>query len=245
MSSFAGTWSVEALAGLDEPIRQEDGVDSGDDGTGQAGHELLPLQAALDVLGRVVRPRDQVLRAHEPDPPVDDDELAVVAQVGALVLALEGLHGQHPRPLHADAIELRERLLAAGDLRRGQVIGEQAHRDTASDRPLHRGEEAARGVIPRHDEELHVHERLSPCRSPRPSRRSTPGSRRAGSPDCRTTAGMPVSFSFCCTTRWNQRGQVTSIVSRPSSRTFSRMISSIRACSSRRFFGSLKVPISR
>jgi hypothetical protein len=27
---------------------------------------------------------------------------------------------------------------------------------------------------------------------------------------------MPVSFSFCCTTRWNQRGHESSIVSRRS-----------------------------
>ena len=69
------------------------------------------LQAALDVLRRVVVRVDEVLRTHERDAAVDDDDLAVVAQVGALVLALERHDRQHPRPLHADAVELGERLL--------------------------------------------------------------------------------------------------------------------------------------
>ena len=105
----------------------------------EPGHELLPLQPALDVLLRVVAAVDEVLRPDEADPAVDDDELAVVAQVGPLVLALERLHRQHPAPLHADAVELGEGLLACRETRSDAMWSASSRTDDAAlHRPLHR-----------------------------------------------------------------------------------------------------------
>ena len=56
---------------------------------------------------------------------------------------------------------------------------------------------------------------------------------------------MPVSASFCSTTRWNQRGSARSGFAKSVSATRSRMRASMRACSSIRDFGSLMLPITR
>ena len=150
----------EQHSSLTQPVGEEDRVDGRDDRPLDPGDQFLPLQSALDVLRRVVAAVDQVLRAHESDTAVDHDELAVIAQVGPLVLALEGHDRQHPAPLHADAIELGEGLGTLRHLLRGDVVGEQAHGDATLHGVLHGGEEAAGRVVHGDDEELDVHESL-------------------------------------------------------------------------------------
>ena len=114
--------------------------------------------AATVVLLRVVGAVDEILRPDESDGAVDDQQLAVIAQVGALVLALQRLHGQHPGPLHAHPVELGQHVLGAGKLARRDVVGQQAHCDATLDRVLHGLEETARGVVEGGDVELDVHE---------------------------------------------------------------------------------------
>ena len=63
----------------------------------------MPVQAFLDVLLLVVVVGDQVLRAGEADHAVDDDQLAVVAQVRPPPVPLERLQRQHRQVLRAHA----------------------------------------------------------------------------------------------------------------------------------------------
>ena len=76
-------------------------------GPSKRAHVVLPLQAAPDVLRLLVARVDHVLRAGERDLAVDDEQLAVVAQVGALELALERLHRQHQVPLRRPSASSR------------------------------------------------------------------------------------------------------------------------------------------
>ena len=55
--------------------------------------------------GLVVARLDQVLRSHEGHPAVDDQDLAVVAQVGTLELTLERPDREHRSPVDAGAVQ--------------------------------------------------------------------------------------------------------------------------------------------
>ena len=132
------------LVGLRVPVREEHRVDARDDRSGRSGHEFLPLESALQVLLGVVAPVDEVLRARVADATVDHDELAVVAQVGALELALQRLDGEHEAPLRADPVELGVGRLVRRRAPGGDVVEEHAHDHAPLHGALHRREEARR-----------------------------------------------------------------------------------------------------
>ncbi len=91
-------FAQQQFVGLAVPVGDEERVDARDDGPLEAHHEVLPVQAAPAVAPLVVAGVDDVLRAGESDLAVDDEQLAVVAQVGALELAPQRLHRQHEVP---------------------------------------------------------------------------------------------------------------------------------------------------
>jgi hypothetical protein len=115
------------------------------------------VQSPTDVRAQVVRRVDEVLRPGERDQAVHDQQLAVVAQVGALPLALERLHRQHRRPQHADPREAPLHLAVALGAPAGDVVEEHAHHDPASRGILEGLEERLGRRIQREDVELDVH----------------------------------------------------------------------------------------
>ena len=150
----------DVLTGLGEPVRREHHVELTYDGPGDPRHQLDPLAAGLVVLRFVVAGFGQVLGAHETDPAVDDQDLAVVAQVGAAHLSLERRDGQHRGPADLGGPQPLGELLVARDATRPEVVEQEAHVDATLARPHHRLEEARRGVVPGRDVELHVDEVL-------------------------------------------------------------------------------------
>ncbi len=124
-------------------------------------HELFPLESALEVRLLVVAAVDDVLRPpHERDLAVDDEDLAVVAEVGPLVLALERLHGEHEVPRGAHLLEPLDRLPVALHPHRRDMVEKHPHIDSARDRRLERVEERRCRLIEREDVELDMHEPL-------------------------------------------------------------------------------------
>ena len=95
----------EQLIRLAVPVRREQCVDTGDDRPLEPHHELLPLQAARPVGAAVVGALDEVLRPRESHVTIDDEELAVVAQIRPLILAPPWAHREHPVPQGADRVE--------------------------------------------------------------------------------------------------------------------------------------------
>ena len=67
----------------------------------------------------------------------------MVAQVGALVPALERLHGKHELPAHAHAVEPLQRLAVALHAQRRDVVEQHPHLHAACDRVAERVEERA------------------------------------------------------------------------------------------------------
>ena len=145
------------LVGLAVPVREEHGVDGCHDRAFEPGHEVDPVQAALDVLLEVVGGVGDVLRPHERHCAVDHEQLAVVAQVGPLVLALERLHRQHEVPLGAHGVEPLEGLLVEGLAAVGPVVQQHPHGDAARRDLLECAEEVVRRFVRLQDVELDVH----------------------------------------------------------------------------------------
>ena len=148
------------LVGLAVPVGREQRVDTGDDRSLEAHHEVFPVQAPTDVALLVVARVDEVLRSREADLSVDDEQLAVVAQVGALPLSAQRAHGQHVVPLRAHLREPPGRLAVADRANGCDVVEQHAHVDSALHGRLERVEEGGGRVVERQDVELHVH-RLS------------------------------------------------------------------------------------
>ncbi len=86
---------VESAAGFDEVIGEEDGLNLGDDGTGDAGNQFLVRISGDEIRG------DDVLRAGVADEAIDDGELAVVAQIEARGVVAEETDLEHGDDLHA------------------------------------------------------------------------------------------------------------------------------------------------
>ena len=110
----------------------------------------------LWLLGLVVARLDEVLRAHEADAAVDDQQLAVVAQVGALELALERADREHRVPVDARGVEALLELGVLRDAARAHVVEQQPHLHASSDGGHQRLEERRRHVVPGGDVELHL-----------------------------------------------------------------------------------------
>ena len=153
----------QGLVGLAVPIAEEHGVDARDDGPLDADHEVDPVEPAADVLAQVVRRIGDVLRAHERHVAVDDQELAVVAQVGTLIAAPQGLDGEHEVPVGAHLVEPTERLPVVRLPPVGPVIEQDAHDHTPRGDLFERAEEVVGRGVGLKDVELDVHVPLGPA----------------------------------------------------------------------------------
>ena len=150
--------AAEQLVGLAVPVGDEDGVEAGDDRALEPDDQLLPLEAAPDVRPLVVAAVDDVLRAHERDAPVDDEQLAVVAQVGPLVLALEAAaraaSGATSRPSPVSRLRVRLVVAACAGTRCGRAARARSRR--ASPRASSASKKRRGGLVAGEDVELDV-----------------------------------------------------------------------------------------
>lgn len=112
------------------------------------------------VLLLLVRRLDDVERTCEGDLAVDDEQLAVVAQIGPLELPLVGLQRQHEVPLDAGRVQEPLRAAEAGVLQVAEVVEQHAHLHAAGTRIRERLEERPRRVVERQDVELDVDDAL-------------------------------------------------------------------------------------
>ena len=151
-----GDLVAEALVRLDVPVLGEDRPQGVDRRAVDASDELHPLPTSRVVLRLVVAGLDEVLRAHEGDPSVDDHQLAVVAQVRPLELTLQRTQRQHRVPVDAGGVQPDDELLVAGDAARCEVVEEQPDRHTTSRRGDEGVEERAGHLVPGSDVELHL-----------------------------------------------------------------------------------------
>ena len=80
---------------------------------------------------------------------IDDQNLAVVAQVGAADLPAQRREGQHLVPLDARVIQAATEVLVTRDRAHAVVVNEEAHGDAAGDGALEGLVEGCRVLIPR------------------------------------------------------------------------------------------------
>ena len=117
-------------------------------------HVVLPVQPATAVTALLVRRFDDVLRAGERHCAVDDEQLAVVAQVGALDEEPPRLERQHEVPLHSHRLEPADGAAIPGIREVAKVVEQHPHPHAALVRGLQRIEERGRRVVERQDVEL-------------------------------------------------------------------------------------------
>ena len=80
---------LELLAGLEEPVHSEDGLGLQDDLSGDLHRQVLPAASGPHIAPGPVGGVDDVVTADEASLTVDNQDLAVVAQVRAAPAALE------------------------------------------------------------------------------------------------------------------------------------------------------------
>lgn len=89
------------------------------------------------------------MRAHEPNRAVDDEELTVVAQVGAAPATVQRVDRHHRVLFDADSRHTFRELFIAGVSDGADVAEQQAHLHTALDSVGEGGEEDCRSSYPR------------------------------------------------------------------------------------------------
>ena len=119
-----------------------------------------------------------------PDPPVDDDDLAVVPQIRPTKLPLQRPDGQHGVPLDARLVERGQHLLVAGQAEGGDVVEQHPHLHPARRDVQQRLEEGLRRAVPTHHEVLDVHVAFGGADQSPPWPGSTPHSWRTARPCC-------------------------------------------------------------
>ena len=147
---------VEHLAGLEVPVHLEDRLGLDDDVPGDLHAQVRPSASGPNIGAQPVARVDDVVGADEGPLAVDDEELAVVAQVGAAEAPLVRQQRHHESPLNARGGEATAQPPPAGVLARPQMIHQQAHGHAAGDGPLQRGVEDVGDRIPGLDVELDV-----------------------------------------------------------------------------------------
>lgn len=126
-----GDFFEEEFFGFCVPVRDEDGVELVDDGAGAEEGEVLPVEAFFDVAAQVVAAVDGVLGAGEGVEAVDDEDFAVVAEVGALPLEAPGFEGEHEPPGHSGLVEFVLEFAPAGVFAGADVVDEDVDGDAA------------------------------------------------------------------------------------------------------------------
>ncbi len=151
----------QQLIALAVPIGDEDSLDLTHGRALDPAHQLLPVQPTLDVLLLVVVVDDQVLRADEADQAVDDDQLAVVAEVRPPVVLLERLDRQHRQVVRAHRLEASDRPLAVRVGELGDVIGQHPDLHSSGAGTLAGFDDRGGPLVIDQDEELDVDIALS------------------------------------------------------------------------------------
>ena len=131
------------------PVDGEDRLDLGDDRARDGHARVVVEHAGLRVRGGVVVGGHEVMGADVGLAPIDDEDLAVIAQVGAANLPAQGCKGQHLVPLDARVIQAAAEVLVARDRSHAVVVDQEAHGDAAGDRALEGLVEGGRVLIPR------------------------------------------------------------------------------------------------
>ncbi|MBG9885276.1 hypothetical protein ABE10_01470, partial [Bacillus toyonensis] len=144
------------LIGLAVPVREEHRVDARDDGAVEADHQVDPVQAALDVLAEVVARVGDVLRADVGDLVVDDEELAVVAEVGPLGVSAERTDGEHEMPVRPHRLQPSDGPAVVRLPAIGPVVQQHPHRDASGGDLFQRAEEIVGRGVGLEDVELDV-----------------------------------------------------------------------------------------
>lgn len=99
---------------------------------------------------------DDVLGAGVGDLGVNDQELSVVAKIGALVDPLPGLDGQHRHMRHRQSIKLGPELLVSANASACDLVIEHPNGDVATSCSLKSVEEVCRDGVEAHDVKLDV-----------------------------------------------------------------------------------------
>ena len=168
----------------------------------------------------------------------------MVAEVEALVPALQRLDGEHQLPGHPHLVKPPHGRLVAGAVRGRPVVEEHPHRDAAPDRGLEGVEERRRGLVEGEDVELHVDVRRGSrdLLRHRCKRVGVVGNEPGLVP---ATMGVAVRFSVSFTTGSSHTGHFSCSAGAGSRRDSRSITASISCCLRRRFTGSCGLPMSR
>ena len=114
------------------------------------GHARVVVEhASLGVRGGVVVGGYEIMGTDVGLAPINDEDLAVVAQVGATDLPTQGRERQHLVPLDAHGVQATPEVLVPGDRAHAVVVDKQADGDAAGDRALEGLVEGGRVLVPR------------------------------------------------------------------------------------------------
>ncbi len=131
------------------PVDGEDRLDLRDDGARDGHARVVVEHAGLGVRGGVVVGGYEVVGTDVGLAPIDDEDLAMVAQVGAADLPAQGRKGQHLVPLDAQGVQATPEVLVPGDRAHAVVVDQETDGDAAGNRALEGLVEGGRVLIPR------------------------------------------------------------------------------------------------
>ena len=137
----------DLLAGV-VPVDRKDRLDLRDDGAPDGHARVVVVHAGLLIRGGVIVGGHEVVRPDVGLAPVDDQNLAVVAQVGATDLAAQRRKRQHLVPLDAHRVQAATEVPVSGDRAHAVVVDEQADGDAAGDGAFKGLVERGRVLVP-------------------------------------------------------------------------------------------------
>ena len=150
-------FQVEHLIGFQIPVNRKYRFHRGDDRPGQLHHVINPLAPSAHVFSDPVAAINQVQRTHKTDLAIDDDDLAVIAQVRATKTPFPWLQRQHQMPVDANRVQAFTQLVVARVFHTTDLIKQQPHLHPAGDGVGKRLIKHVGGLIPGLDINLHVH----------------------------------------------------------------------------------------
>jgi len=142
---------LNVLAGFGVPVHSEDRLQGDHDGAGELHHVINPV-----AVGGLVLALDQVERADESALAVDDNQLAVVAQVRTAKTRLVNLQWQHQAPVHVDFTESLAECAVALVFEAADLVEEELHLHAALTRAGECLEERIGGLVPAGDIDFDV-----------------------------------------------------------------------------------------
>ena len=148
---------ADELLGLLEPVEREHLGELGDDRPGHLDVEIQPVQVPAAILRLQIGRVDHVHRPHERHLVVDDQQLAVIAQIGPAPLAAQRVQRHHRVPLDAGGGQPGLQLLVLRVALAAELVEQHPDRHPTGGRIGECGAEAVGHRIPGHDVELRVH----------------------------------------------------------------------------------------